>query len=112
VKVRIFFSDGTKFAPSATLSSGCPIVPARGDTIMLRGVPYVATHVQWDYEDGEIDVLCTRPNESSDEKLYYDENTLNVVFAALTTHLHPEIARTVLNEIQNKGILFRERAKD
>lgn len=43
------------------------------------------------------------------EKLYYDEKTLNIVYYCLRKKLTPKQATEIINSMQDKGILFRER---
>lgn len=51
--------------------------------------------------------LISGPSEDGE---FLNDNTLNVVFSVLTTHVMPDLARTILNDLQNAGILFRERS--
>ena len=52
-------------------------------------------------------------NDSSNEKLTYDEGTMNKVYDALRENgfLKGDI-ENVISSFQNRGILFRERAED
>jgi len=57
------------------------------------------------YEDDQIDEPV--------EKLYHDENTLDKVRNALiSSGMTGRVADNAINEMQNAGILFRERSLD
>jgi len=50
--------------------------------------------------------------DPENENLHYDENTLAKARRVMTNYLVPEAAEALINDLQNAGILFRERAKN
>ena len=62
----------------------------------------------------QVDTVKTLLGTPSSERLHYDDHTLDIVFASITnsSQLGPHQVQAIINQLQNDGILFRERAKD
>lgn len=107
----LYFPDGSSVTALET-TDGWPIIPNKGDWVERDKVVYRVKSISWNYDLGNIDVFCEidRP----DEKLYHDDMTLQKVYAAILkeTGLETRTIQNVINEMQNNGILFRERVKN
>jgi|SRR5690349_2950412 len=72
-----------------------------------------ATHRYVNVNANVFDELEIDPEpEQEVESLYYDENTLAKVRQVMTNAVLPEIAESLITDLQNAGILFRERPKN
>ncbi len=56
-------------------------------------------------------LACIEKSDMIDET-YHDEDTLLKVYEVLDQWITPKLAQNIINDLQNAGILFRERLPD
>lgn len=95
-------------------TSGEPILPAVGDVITdVHGDKVVVTSIEWFLHhpfDGTQVWVRAEPYSDSTEYEFHDDQTIRKVYDALRrAGLGPVPCQDAVNNMQNEGILFRER---